>query len=454
MKRAFRQILLKVRAIRVDASRAAAEAGDGLARLRSRASRVSSRAADLLGITPRGALLSTVILLVTIGTVMVFSASFFYSSVNGDPYSYLRKQFLWLPIAVLSGILAMRFDYRDLKRWYWPILLGTVGLLAVVLVPGLGHKVNNARRWIQLGSMQFQPSELAKLTAVIFISGLLAMDPSRIRLFWKGFVPACGGVFLIVGLILVEPDFGTSMFVFLLAASLLLIAGIRKRFAILSFLLAAPPIALFIRWRWEFIKHRLLAFIDPDQIYQVKQSLIALGAGGLWGAGLGRGSQKLKFLPEPQTDFIFAVIAEETGLIGSLVVILLFVALLYAGAAIARRSRDYFGFLLASGIVIALGLQAAINLAVVTASGPTKGIPLPFITFGGSGLVMTLIQVGLLLSVDRIAREGAEKNIHHGGTEVKGLRPEAVGLRTTDGSAVLQPPACSLQPIVNAEAKA
>jgi cell division protein FtsW len=428
---ALSQIGSKVRSLREGASRAATEAAEGFARLRSGARRFSSRVAEFFGITPRGALLSMVILLVMVGTVMVFSASFFYSSVKGDPYSYLRKQILWLPIAILSGILAMRCDYRGLKRWYWPILLVSAALLAIVLVPGLGHKVNNARRWIPMGGMRFQPSELAKLTAVIFISGLLALDPSRVRLFWKGFVPACGGLFLIVGLILVEPDFGTSMFVFLVSASLLLIAGIRKRFAILSFLLAAPPVAIFIRWRWEFIKHRLLAFIDPDQIYQVKQSLIALGAGGFWGVGLGRGAQKLKFLPEPQTDFIFAVIAEETGLIGSLVVILLFVALIFAGAAIARRARDYFGFLLASGIVVALGLQAAINLAVVTASGPTKGIPLPFITFGGSGLVMAMIQVGLLLSVDRIAREEAEEK----------------GSRTNDESAVLRHPASGLQPV-------
>ena len=357
-----------------------------------------------LRIDPGDALLAGVVLLTAIGTVMVASASFFHRSVDGDPYFFLRRQVLWLPIAILSGVLAARLDYRVLARGYWLILLATIGLLAMVFIPGVGLELNGARRWIHAGSMQFQPSELGKLAAIVFIAGFLANDPQRVKLFWRGFVPLAAGVFLLVGMILIEPDFGTAIFTFLLSGSVMMIAGLRKRFAILSGLLAAPPVALFMVWRWEQIRIRLLGFIEPERIYQVKQSLIALGAGGLTGSGLGAGAQKLKFLPEPQTDFIFAVIGEELGLLGAIGIILLFVGLLWAGAAIARRARDYFGFLVASGIVIALALQAAINIAVVTATGPTKGIPLPFITFGGSGLVMTLIQVGLLLSVDRSRR--------------------------------------------------
>ncbi len=380
-----------------------------LLRARERLRRAGAGVASRVRIEPGEALLSCVILLLTIGTVMVASASFFHRSVEGDPYFFLRRQVLWLPIAILSGVLAARLDHRVLARGYWPFLLAAGGLLGLVFVPGVGLELNGARRWIHAGSMQFQPSELAKLAAVVFIAGFLANDPDRGRLFWKGFVPLAGGVFFLVGLILVEPDFGTAMFTFLLSGSLMMIAGMRKRFALLSGLLAVPPVAAFMVWRWEQIRPRLLGFVEPERIYQVKQSLIALGAGGLDGSGLGAGAQKLKFLPEPQTDFIFAVIGEELGLLGSIGVILLFVGLLWSGAAIARRAGDYFGFLLASGIVIALALQAAINIAVVTATGPTKGIPLPFITFGGSGLVMTLIQVGILLSVDRAAggRPGA-----------------------------------------------
>jgi cell division protein FtsW len=381
---------------------------EALARARGKLARIGAGIPFRPRIDPADALLSCVILLLTVGTVMVASASFFHRSVEGDPYFFLRRQALWLPIAILSGVLAARLDYRALARGYWLFLLAAVGLLCLVFIPGVGMELNGARRWIHAGSMQFQPSELGKLAAIVFIAGFLANDPGRARLFWKGFVPLAGGLFLLLGLILVEPDFGTSLFVFLLSGSVMMIAGMRKRFAVLSGLLAAPPVAAFMFLRWEQIRPRLLGFVEPERIYQVKQSLIALGAGGLEGSGLGAGAQKLKFLPEPQTDFIFAVIGEELGLLGSIGVILLFVGLLWSGAVIARRARDYFGFLVASGIVISLALQAAINIAVVTATGPTKGIPLPFITFGGSGLVMTLIQVGFLVSVSRSNAGGAE----------------------------------------------
>ncbi len=350
--------------------------------------------------------LSAAILLITLGTVMVFSASFFHQSVGGDPYLFLRRQFEWLPIAALFGAAAWRIDYRELaRRHLWVFGIAAL-LLGLVLVPGIGTRVNGAQRWIRFGSsqLQFQPSELAKLAVVIFIAGFLARGPDRVRSFWKGLAPLGAGIFLLVGLILIEPDFGTALFVLLLAAVVILIAGVPKRYAILSGLVAAPPLILFMQWRWEQIRPRLMAFIEPESIYQVKQSLIGLAAGGILGTGLGAGGQKLKNLPEPQTDFIFTVVGEELGLVGSVAVIALFLCLLASGALVAWRARDRFGFLLASGIVISLTLQAAINIAVVTASAPTKGIPLPFLTFGRSGLVMTLIEVGLLLSVDRMSR--------------------------------------------------
>jgi cell division protein FtsW len=354
-------------------------------------------------IAPGAVLTSAVILLLTIGTVMVFSASFFHRSVGGDPYFFIRRQLVWLPIGILAAALAARLDYRLLASRYAWILAATILLLALVFVPGIGLSFNGARRWIDLRSFQFQPSELAKLSAAVFVAGFLSNDPDRARSFWRGYVPICLGAFLLIGLILIEPDFGTAMFVFLVLGALLMIAGMRKRFILLSILLAVPPVAAFMTWRWEQIQPRLMAFLDPERIYQVKQSLLGFGRGGLLGLGLGEGGMKLKFLPEPQTDFIFSVIGEELGFLGTVAVIALFVALLLSGTAIACRARDTFGFLLASGIVIALSLQAAINIAVVTASAPTKGIPLPFITFGRSAMVMTLTGVGLLLSVDRLS---------------------------------------------------
>lgn len=390
----------------------------GLGEVRASRERASMRISGILaavGLRPGEALLSTVILLVTLGTVMVMSASFFHRSIEGDRFFFLRRQLLWLPIAIFSGVLAARFDYRVLLRHYGWILLASALLLVLVYVPGIGIELNRARRWIRAGSLQFQPSELAKLAVIISIAGFLANDPERARLFFRGFLPSCAAIFAIVGLILMEPDFGTAIFILLLAGSLLLVAGMRKRYAILSALLAAPPIALFMVWRWEMIRRRLLGFISPEEIYQVKHSLIAFGAGSFWGSGLGAGAEKLKILPEPQTDFIFAVIGEELGFVGCVSVIALFLILLLSGAAIARRARDVFGFLLASGIIISLTLQAAINITVVTATGPTKGIPLPFITFGGSGLVMGLIQVGILLSISRLSETSP---VPDGGAEI------------------------------------
>ena len=402
MRNPLRETFVRIRDLQVLAR-------DGLSRRRRAAAEACGRAASVLGITPGGALLSLSILLVTIGTVMVFSASFFHRSVDGDAFFFLRRQLLYLPLAILGGVLAYRLDYRILARLHWPLLGFTAVLLGLVFVPGVGLMFNGARRWIRLGnqSWQFQPSELAKLSVVVFLAGFLARNPDRLKIFWKGFVPICAVLAVIAGLVLMEPDFGTALFILLVAAVVLVIAGIRKRFIFLSGLLAAAPIAAFMMWRWEKIQPRLMAFVDPEGFHQVRQALIAMGAGGFGGSGLGAGAQKLKFLPEPQTDFIFAVIGEELGFLGSVGVILLFVAFLLAGAAVARRSRDWFGFLLASGIILALSIQAAINIMVVTASGPTKGIPLPFITFGRSGLIVSLIQVGLLLSIDRLAHEPA-----------------------------------------------
>jgi cell division protein FtsW len=201
---------------------------------------------------------------------------------------------------------------------------------------------------------------------------------------------------------------------------------VRKVYLLSSVVLFAPLLATGAWLRWETIQTRVLAFLNPDEVYQVRHSLLALGSGGLFGKGLGAGHQKLKFLPEPYTDFILSIIGEELGLVGCLTVLTLFVVLLWASVGIASRARDYFGFVVASGIAMSLALQAATNIAVVTASAPTKGIPLPFLTFGGSGLCMTLAQVGILLSVERVRRvEGpVQANVERAGHVVRG-RPRS-----------------------------
>lgn len=356
--------------------------------------------------------ISCVVLLLALGTVMVFSASFYQHGVNGDVFFYLRRQLLWIPIAVLSCLVTYHFDYRTLARYYPWVVLVTVILLALVFVPGIGLDRNYSKRWLRIGSLQFQPSELAKLTVILLIAGFFSRDPGRLLRFGRGYLPVIGLLMLIVGLIVIEPDMGTPMFILGLAGILLVVAGVRKVYLLSSIVLFAPILTMGAIMRWETIQTRVLAFLNPDEVYQVRHSLLALGSGGVFGKGLGAGHQKLKFLPEPYTDFILSIIGEELGLVGCLTVLALFVVLLWASVGIAARARDYFGFVVASGIALSLTLQAATNIAVVTASAPTKGIPLPFLTFGGSALCMTLAQVGILLSVDRVRRKEGPVHAH------------------------------------------
>jgi cell division protein FtsW len=349
-------------------------------------------------------LISLVVLLTAIGTVMVFSASFYEDGVDGNAFLYLRRHLLWIPLAALAAMVACQFNYRLLARWYPWLYIATVALLALVWVPNVGILANKSYRWVRIGSLQFQPSELAKLTAMAFVAGFLSSDPRRLASFRRGFLPLVGGILALFGLILAEPDLGTAMFVLGLAGFLTVLSGMRKRYLLLSALVFAPIVAGYVYVRWDMIEHRLLGFLDYSKVYQVKHSILGLGSGGWLGLGLGAGKQKLHYLPEPHTDFIFSVVGEELGFLGSLGILILFVALLWVSIAITRRVKDYFGFLLASGITVSIALQAATNIAVVTASVPTKGIPLPFLTFGGSGLSMTFVQIGLLLAIDRQSR--------------------------------------------------
>lgn len=353
---------------------------------------------------PRDMLLVSVILLLTLSTVMVFSAGAFYRSME-DSFFFLRRQLLWLPIAGLIGVLFAGLDYRSYRAWYVPIYLVALALLGLVLVPGVGASVNNSQRWLRVGGLQFQPSELAKLAVVLLVAGFLSNRPERVRSLVRGFLPLGSLIILMFGLILIEPDLGGSAFVLALGTGLMLIGGMRIRYMITSSLAVAPILYFYAVEHWDTIWVRLQGLLNPTEVYQVKHSLIAFGSGGLTGVGLGASVEKLRFLPEAHTDFILAVIGEELGLVGSLGVLGLFSVLVLAGAAIALEARDRFGFLLASGITMALGFQAAVNVAVVTGTAPTKGMPLPFLTFGGSGLCMTLAEVGILVSVATYGRK-------------------------------------------------
>ena len=367
---------------------------------------MKSRLAQRLRFEPRDLLLSSVILLVACGVVMIFSAGAFHATVYGDPYYYLKKHLTWLPIGVLAACFFYLVDYRALQRWALGVLFLVAVLLAMVFVPGVGEERNGAFRWITFGtSMNFQPSEAAKFAVVLLVAAILSNSPGRARRFWSGFVPLCFLVLLPFALILVEPDFGTAAFVLAVGFGTMLIGGVRFRYMLVCALLLAPPLYFYVQYRWDTIVTRVLAFLRPEESYQVFHSLVALGSGGMAGKGLGAGAQKLDYLPEVQTDFILSNLGEELGFLGSGTIVFLFVMLLWGGVGIAWRSSDRFGLLLGAGVTMAISFQAVLNIAVVTASMPTKGIPLPFLTFGGSGLCMTLAQVGVLLSIDRVQRE-------------------------------------------------
>lgn len=357
---------------------------------------------SLPGCGPRDLFVTAAFILVALGTVMVFSASSFHWSVPDDSYHFLRRQLLWLPIAFGACFLFSHLGTRVLRRFYCQFLVASLVLLAIVLVPHVGRNVNASTRWLPLGGgLQFQPSELAKLSVVLFVAGFMAKDPERRRSFCRGFLPVSAAILPVFLLILVEPDFGTAMFVLALGSLLLYLAGMRLWYFLASASIFAPLIAGFVYHRWDQVKVRLLGVLDPTSLYQVKQSLTALGIGGWDGVGLGGSVQKLRFLPEPHTDFILAIIGEELGFIGCVAVIALFAVCLWSGLAMVWRFRDPFSFLAGAGILLSLTSQAVFNVAVVTGSAPTKGIPLPFVTFGGSGLLVAMAQVGILLALER-----------------------------------------------------
>ncbi|MGK7345068.1 MAG: putative lipid II flippase FtsW [Candidatus Nitrospinota bacterium M3_3B_026] len=344
--------------------------------------------------------------LLAVGIVMIFSSSAILAAERfGDTYYFLKRQAAWTIVGLAGMFAAMRIDYRSLSRYGYIIYFGAVLSLLAVLSPGVGHSVNGARRWIDLGFGAFQPSEFAKLALVIFFAALLAKKEAEGKLkdFLFGYAPnlvALGVVFFLVQL---QPDLGTAFIIGLVAFFLFTMAGIR-----FSYLLGTALFMLPILWAAvysvDYRRRRVMSFLDPwgdasDSGYQIIQSFVALSNGGLWGTGLGAGTQKLFYLPEPHTDFIFSIIGEELGFVGAFIVIALFAALTWRGFRAGLAAPDRFGSLLALGITFAMAAQAVINMSVAMGLAPTKGLPLPFISLGGSALVMWLVSVGLLANV-------------------------------------------------------
>lgn len=339
-----------------------------------------------------------VIALCGLGLVMVYSAGAWLGrTAYGDWEYFLRRQSIFMALAVCVMLFVSRVDYRLLRRFAPQIMLAALLMLVVVLF--IGQEVNGARRWIRLGPVSLQPSELAKVALTIFLAANLARQGERVRHFKMGFLPLMAVASFTMLLVLLEKDLGTTILMGALTLVLLFVAGTR-----LAYVLAAVMIALPLVWYQivgvDYRRERLEDFLSGDG-YQVHQSLIAIGSGGFYGLGLGNGRQKLGFLPENHTDFILCTVGEELGFLGLAGVLGLLALVVWRGLVAARNAPDRFGTYLAVGISSLFGLQALVNMSVVLEVIPAKGITLPFLSYGGSSLVVSAGAVGLLLSVSR-----------------------------------------------------
>jgi cell division protein FtsW len=347
------------------------------------------------------------LLLVGLSLVMVYSASAVVAMERfGRPYFYLTKQAMWVALGMAILGLVMRVDYRTYRQpaFIWSALV-VVGLALVGVL--FSPPVNNARRWFAVGGLGIQPSELAKLAAIFFIAALLERRMDRINEPGYSLIPIGMVVACLVALILLEPDFGTSMSLVAIAAVMVFAAGLSYSY-VLGAVLCGLPAVFFLVMGTTYRRQRVLSFLDPwrDPLgagFQIIQSLIAVGTGGVWGKGLMNGVQKLFFLPEPHTDFIYSVISEELGLIGATAVLLCFCVITWRGLRVSLHAPDRFGAFLALGLTTMVATQAFVNVSVVLGMMPTKGIPLPFVSNGGSSLLINLLGMGILLNVSQHA---------------------------------------------------
>ena len=345
--------------------------------------------------------------LICASVVMVYSASALVALERfQQPYLFVTRQLMWAAVGVAVLSIVMRIDYRTYRndRLIW-LLLGLVGMMLIAVL--FSRPINGTRRWFGIGGFGIQPSELAKLAAIMFTALVLERRRHRINELGYSLVPIGLVVGVLTGLILLEPDFGTAVSMLAVIAVMVFAAGISYRYLLGAGLLMLPALYV-IMMQADYRRRRLLTFMDPwaDPLgdgFQIIQSLIAVGTGGVFGKGLMSGVQKLFYLPEPFTDFIFAVISEETGLLGASLVVLCFSVIAWRGLRTALRAPDSFGAFLALGITMMLVLQAFVNISVVLGLMPTKGIPLPLVSNGGSSMLINLLGVGVLLNISQHA---------------------------------------------------
>ena len=369
-------------------------------------------------------LFTATLLLVCTSIVMVYSASAVIAREKWQqPYLLLFKQAAWVLIGLSLVPIVMRIDYRSYRQ---PLVIWTaLGVAAVALVAVLfSTPVNGASRWLHVGPLGVQPSELAKLAIILFTAALLERRMDRIDELSHALLPIGLATGAIVGLILVEPDLGTAVSVLVISSAMVFAAGISYRY-VLGLVLVAVPALYVVVMASAYRVQRVMAFLDPwsdpqGSGYQMIQSMIAVGTGGFFGRGLMGGVQKLFYLPEPHNDFIYAVIAEELGLVGATTVLACFCVITWRGLRTAIRAPDRFGTFLAVGLTVMIAFQAFLNISVVTGLAPTKGIPLPFVSAGGSSLLINLIGMAILLNVSQHASSsnGGSYAASHGGSHV------------------------------------
>jgi cell division protein FtsW len=339
-------------------------------------------------------LFGVAVVLLSAGVVMVYSASAIVAADRfHDPYFFLKKQLFWALLGAVAMLVAVRVDYRRLEP--------------LVLVPPFGQAINGTRRWIRLGPVSFQPAELAKLALVIYLAAFVARRQDQLANIRRGLLPPLLVAGMFAGLVLVQPDLGNCLTLIALTFGLLYLAGSPARYLAWAMAPALPLLAVAI-FMAPYRLRRMTAFWDPwsdprGSGFQIIQSWLAFGNGGLTGQGIGGSRQKLFYLPESHTDFIFAVVGEELGFIGAIVLVGLFAVLIWRGLRVGLRAPDAFGAHLALGITLLIAIQTLLNLGVVTGLLPTKGLPLPFISFGGSALLVTMLGTGVLLNISQHA---------------------------------------------------
>jgi cell division protein FtsW len=356
------------------------------------------------------------ILLVCASVVMVYSASAVQANDKfHTPVYFLLKQLAWATMGLLLMLGVMRIDYHEYRR---PALIwGLLGITVVALLAVfLSAKINGTRRWLALGIVSIQPSELAKLVVIFFTAALLERRMHRINELGYAVLPIGIVTIGLAALIVLEPDFGTAAVLTLIVAALVFAAGMSYRYLLGSILILLPT-AMAVMVSTEYRRKRLMAFLDPSSAplttgYQLNQSLIAVGSGGTFGKGLMAGIQKLFYIPEPHTDFIYAVVGEELGLIGTSVILIAFLVIAWRGMRTALVAPDRFGTLLALGITTMVSCQALVNMSVVIGLFPTKGIPLPFVSNGGSSLVINLVAMGVLLNISQQSSPNAAATVN------------------------------------------